>query len=116
MMTKSDAKQRNEQAADAGLTGEATSKPGFNRRRFVGAAAAAIAAGPMGILGLTRRLDAMAEVAQQAGVNKTDIRQFHVSFPDSDLAELRRRINATRWPERETVNDSSQGVQLVTLQ
>jgi pimeloyl-ACP methyl ester carboxylesterase len=42
------------------------------------------------------------------------IRPFHVSFPDSELADLRKRINATRWPERETVEDVSQGVQLST--
>ena len=43
-------------------------------------------------------------------------RPFRVNFPDSELAELRGRINATRWPERETVADSSQGVQLATIQ
>jgi pimeloyl-ACP methyl ester carboxylesterase len=42
------------------------------------------------------------------------IRQFEVSFPEAELTELRRRINATRWPEQET--DSSQGVQLATAQ
>jgi hypothetical protein len=40
------------------------------------------------------------------------IRPFHV--PEAELTELRRRINATRWPERETVTDASQGVQLET--
>ena len=39
-----------------------------------------------------------------------------MSFPDADLAELRRRIKATRWPEPETVSDASQGVQLATIQ
>jgi pimeloyl-ACP methyl ester carboxylesterase len=39
-----------------------------------------------------------------------------VDVPEADLAELRRRINATRWPERETVTDPSQGVQLATMQ
>jgi len=46
----------------------------------------------------------------------TEIRPFHVTFPDTELAELRRRIKATRWPEREPVADSSQGVQLATAQ
>ena len=36
--------------------------------------------------------------------------------PEAELTELRRRINATRWPERETVTDASQGVQLATTQ
>jgi Epoxide hydrolase N terminus len=39
----------------------------------------------------------------------TAIRPFQVSVPDEDLVELRRRIDATRWPERETVDDDSQG-------
>jgi Epoxide hydrolase N terminus len=43
------------------------------------------------------------------------IRPFQVSIPDEDLAELRRRIDATRWPERETVDDDSQGVPLATM-
>jgi pimeloyl-ACP methyl ester carboxylesterase len=44
------------------------------------------------------------------------IRPFTVGFPEEDLAELRRRINATRWPERETVTDDSQGVPLAIMQ
>jgi pimeloyl-ACP methyl ester carboxylesterase len=50
------------------------------------------------------------------GSASTAIRPFHVSFPDVDLAELRRRLVATRWPERETVDDFSQGVPLATMQ
>jgi pimeloyl-ACP methyl ester carboxylesterase len=46
----------------------------------------------------------------------TAIRPFRVNVPESELAELRRRILATRWPERETVADASQGVQLETTQ
>jgi len=41
---------------------------------------------------------------------------FHVNFPEEELTELRSRINATRWPEKETVRDASQGVQLATAQ
>ena len=44
------------------------------------------------------------------------IRPFHVNVPEAELTELRRRINATRWPERETVTDATQGVQLATVQ
>jgi pimeloyl-ACP methyl ester carboxylesterase len=44
------------------------------------------------------------------------IRPFHVDVPEAELTELRRRINATKWPERETVTDPSQGVQLATIQ
>jgi Epoxide hydrolase N terminus len=44
------------------------------------------------------------------------LRPFRVSIPDEELVELRRRVQATRWPERETVADGSQGVQLATMQ
>ena len=44
------------------------------------------------------------------------IRPFHVNFPEEQLVDLRKRIVATRWPEKETVTDASQGVQLVTMQ
>ena len=44
------------------------------------------------------------------------IRPFRVNVPEAELTELRRRINATRWPDRETVTDQSQGVQLATIQ
>ena len=45
-----------------------------------------------------------------------EVRPFGVDVPDEELDELRRRIAATQWPERETVGDSSQGVQLETIQ
>src|SRR5512135_3142563 len=59
---------------------------------------------------------AMYEISQQTGTDTTDIRPFQVNIPEAELTELRRRINATRWPERETVADASQGVQLATMQ
>src|SRR5215208_6280695 len=43
------------------------------------------------------------------------VRPFRVDVPEEDLDDLRRRIAATRWPERETVDDSSQGVRLATI-
>ncbi|HEX6508392.1 MAG TPA: epoxide hydrolase [Chloroflexota bacterium] len=46
----------------------------------------------------------------------TSIRPFHVNIPDEVIADLRRRIAATVWPEKETVADDSQGVQLATMQ
>ena len=66
----------------------------------------------------------MATVAQtsatQAGseqaATKDTIRPFQVNVPEADLTELRKRIEATRWPDRETVGDQSQGVQLATMQ
>ena len=44
----------------------------------------------------------------------TEIRAFNVDIPEDELVDLRRRIAATRWPDRET--DASQGVQLETIQ
>jgi pimeloyl-ACP methyl ester carboxylesterase len=58
---------------------------------------------------------AFAKHPEQAAGNDT-IREFHVDVPEPELAELRRRIRATRWPEREPVTDDSQGVQLATIQ
>ena len=48
--------------------------------------------------------------------DKNAIRPFHVNVPEAELIELRRRINATKWLERETVADATQGVQLATMQ
>ena len=56
---------------------------------------------------------------QQSNEQSADskaIRPFHVNVPEAELTELRRRINATRWPDKETVADQSQGVQLATIQ
>ena len=44
------------------------------------------------------------------------IRPFTVNFPRDEIIELRRRVAATRWPDRETVTDASQGVQFATMQ
>src|SRR5678816_2267468 len=58
--------------------------------------------------------------ATQQGIkqaaDKTAIRPFYINVPEADLTELRRRIKATSWPERETVADDTQGVQLATIQ
>jgi len=54
--------------------------------------------------------------ASEQASDKTAIRPFQVDFPKSELTDLRRRINATRWPEQELVTDGSQGVQLATIQ
>jgi hypothetical protein len=58
----------------------------------------------------------MTEPTRQKSSENTSIRPFQVNTPETELTELRRRINATRWPERETVPDASQGVQLATTQ
>ncbi len=79
----------------------------MNRFRFVSSSAFGLAAASFGMLG-------SAQV--RAADSSESIRPFHVNFPESDLVDLRRRIAATRWPDRETVSDSSQGVQLATMQ
>jgi pimeloyl-ACP methyl ester carboxylesterase len=46
---------------------------------------------------------------------KTEIQAFSVNTPEGELADLRKRLEATRWPEKETVDDDSQGVELATM-
>jgi pimeloyl-ACP methyl ester carboxylesterase len=52
----------------------------------------------------------------EASLVGAEIRPFEVEVAQDDLDELRRRIQATRWPEQETVEDATQGVQLATMQ
>jgi pimeloyl-ACP methyl ester carboxylesterase len=53
--------------------------------------------------------------ASFAALDDPSIRPFHYQASDAELADLKRRIKATKWPDRETVNDDSQGVQLATI-
>lgn len=78
---------------------------GVNRRVFCGAAAATVAAGPLGLFNVAKRADAATGL----------IRPFHVNVPHAQLVDLRTRLKATRWPDRETVSDDSQGVQLSAM-
>ena len=57
----------------------------------------------------------MAVMAEKSA-DATAIRPFAIDIPEADLEDLRARIAATRWPEKETVEDASQGVQLATMQ
>jgi len=50
------------------------------------------------------------------GAEDSTIRPFHIDVPEDELVDLRRRIEATRWPEKETVEDQSQGPRLATMQ
>ncbi|MGY4313582.1 epoxide hydrolase family protein [Bradyrhizobium sp. JR3.5] len=78
-----------------------------DRRQFLGNAAIGIAsAGAASLLSVHPVLAAKGE----------DIRPFHVSIPKDALDDLRRRLAVTRWPDRETVADASQGVRLKTIQ
>jgi pimeloyl-ACP methyl ester carboxylesterase len=58
----------------------------------------------------------MSSAIGSAADTGADVRPFQVEIPEEELAELRRRVAATRWPSAELVTDRSQGVQLATLQ
>src|ERR1041385_2690593 len=91
--------------------------PDFDRRRFVGVAAATVAAGPFGLLGKVNAMtQTLTDVAQSKGSAGTEIRPFSFKASDADLADMRRRVNATKWPERELAPDSLDGVPLRTMQ
>jgi hypothetical protein len=59
---------------------------------------------------------ALSSTPAAAENNDTAIRPFRVNVPEADVADLKRRLTATRWPDMETVADQSQGVQLAKLQ
>jgi hypothetical protein len=96
----------------------------ISRRQFVklmGAGSLFLGLGAFGISNVLKTIrEASAITASAQGTNATnatnatgasaappsnnlDIRPFHVNVPEAELTELRRRINATRWPERETI-------------
>ena len=54
--------------------------------------------------------------SSQQTIDKAALRPFQANVPEEQLTELRRRVKATIWPERETVPDATQGVQLATVQ
>lgn len=87
-----------------------------SRRRFVGVAAATIAAGSLSQLVFAESNQSILSVAKPAGGGKTAIRPLRVHVPEAQLTDLRRRIKATRWPEREAVTDDSQGVPLAMME
>jgi pimeloyl-ACP methyl ester carboxylesterase len=103
-----------------------------NRRRFLGTAAMTVASAQLGIFSFadaettqpqtTKEEESMttAVALPESTTQSADtgtIRPFpKVHVPESELTELRRRINNTKWPDRETVTDTTQGVQLATTQ
>jgi pimeloyl-ACP methyl ester carboxylesterase len=112
----------------------------FSRRDFmklIGGGSLFLGLGALGIPNLLKTFEASAgKTGSQvvSGVNSSsnttttpppaggsesqgsNIRPFQVNVPEAELVELRRRVSATRFPERETVTDASQGVQLATIQ
>ena len=87
---------------------------GYNRRRFLRDAAMAVGATQLGMTSLAEA-PSDAQPSPAAAGKPDGVRPFHVHFPDEDLANLRRRVLATRWPEKESVPDATQGVQLATM-
>jgi len=77
-------------------------------------AAVTLIVGMGGTIAMTQTQTEAAEAKAEGGAEA--IRPFSVHVPDEALADLKRRIAATRWPEREMVADQSQGVQLATIQ
>ena len=57
----------------------------------------------------------MALTAERTAVDSTAVRPFRIEEPEAELQELRDRVLATRWPDKETVDDASQGPQLATM-
>jgi pimeloyl-ACP methyl ester carboxylesterase len=87
-----------------------------NRRGFFGTAAAAVAASQLGFVTNAEGATSMSEVAQQQASDPTAVRPFSVNVSEATLTVMRRRINETIWPDRETVDDTSQGVPLALIQ
>ena len=87
-----------------------------SRRTFITAAAGALGLFELGSLKYPEAYGMNERSTPPPATASAAIRPFHVNFPDADLADLRRRVVATRWPERELVTDQSQGVQLATMQ
>jgi Epoxide hydrolase N terminus len=75
----------------------------LNRRRLLRTTAAVVAC-------------SLIPVNVSAASQDNAIRPFRINVPEESLVDLRRRLAATRWPDRETVTDESQGVQLATMQ
>ncbi len=101
------------------IAGQHAQKGGMNRRG-VGSGAAIGYTIPAQTNGtsILRKGTAMTELAIAPEVvdQDTSIRPFHVNIPEDEIAELKRHIAATRWPDKETVPDQSQGVPLARLQ
>ena len=88
----------------------------INRREGLKFSAASIMASilPGSTLAMLQTTQSQAK-EDEPMTDATAIRPFHISFPETDLTELRRRVKLTRWPDREQVADATQGVQLATM-
>jgi pimeloyl-ACP methyl ester carboxylesterase len=95
-----------------------------NRRRFLGIATMTIAALLLGMSGSANAQSGHINSARATPVpgklsavaEDKSIRPFHINVPEEQLVDLRKRIAATRWPDKETINDESQGIRLAEMQ
>jgi hypothetical protein len=78
-----------------------------DRRQFLNTAAAGI---------ISASAASLLPIHSASATKDDGIRPFHANFSEEGMADLRKRVMATRWPDRETVADASQGVQLTTIQ
>ncbi len=92
------------------------SRAQLSRREGLKLGAAGITASLLPIPALSQTQTASPPPKENSMTDNAAIRTFQVGFPESELTELQRRIKMTRWPDRETVADASQGVQLETAQ
>ncbi|MBW8770581.1 MAG: epoxide hydrolase [Gemmatimonadetes bacterium] len=92
----------------------------LDRRRFLAAAAAVLGSRGLVLVAIHRRLKVMTgtltDVVHDTDTPEPEIRPFRVAVSDAEVADLNRRVKTTRWPDRETVSDDTQGVQLATMQ
>ena len=93
---------------------QTTASPRRFAPRTLALALAMAVMGATGYAPLTHAADTATETTTTR--NDESIRPFHVHVPQEQLDDLRRRIAETRWPDKETVNDQSQGIQLARVQ
>ncbi|PZV34556.1 epoxide hydrolase family protein [Mesorhizobium kowhaii] len=73
-----------------------------------------LAASAAGVIAMITSAGVAGAISTSGG--SAAIRPFRIHVEDADLVDLKQRLKATRWPERETVNDTTQGVRLATMQ
>ncbi len=90
---------------------------GLSRRQFLLSAAATSGAAVLAACTLPTLTDptSVSDTQKESTLTPLNVQPFTVNIPQEALVELRRRILATQWPEKETVADQSQGVQLATM-
>ena len=92
----------------------------LDRRHFLAAAVATLASRALLLVVIHRKVSAMTvtltDVVHDTGTPGPEIRPFRVAVSDAEISDLNRRVKTTRWPDKETVSDDTQGVQSSTMQ